>query len=843
MAYNTTDYLTPNQSDEVVSGGAALGDGAHFFTTGSDSSVVELYRSTALDGTKLSALNALSFSTFAAAAGSGSGLKQPAYLRLTLDLDNDGAGDQSLFYEPAYNGTVTDGVWQSWNATAIGALWSADGSYASPQTLADLKTAYPNATIVPSTDSAALPGSGMGGVAFIVGASGANQTDGRFGLDQVVVNDTTFDLGPASWGEMAYNATDYLTPNQSDEAVSGAPLGAGAHLFRTGSDPSVVELYRSTALDGRRLSALSSLSYSSFAVAAAGSGVKQPAYLRLTIDNSGDGVGDASLFFEPAYNGTVNDGVWQSWDAMAAGALWSTDGSYTGADETTLGDYIAANGGATIVPSNDATAPAGAGMGGLAFIVGAAGDSQTDGVFGIDAVEVNGTTYDLEPAATSAGSGGGGGATSGPTPPPAPAGATGAESASSSTADGTATATSDETTVTATGVGAFTVSQYPGDPVEVDAPVSGTTSYFDVLAAAGSDFSSLAVKQCGLSADAHSIVWFNGTRWLKASPVSFANGCATVTITDTSSPTLSELTGTVFAAGALPVTRLSGPDRIATAVAVSQQRFPADGTADAVVLARSDEYPDALAGAPLAAENNAPLLLSHPGKLDGATLAEITRVANPGATVYLLGGDSALSSQVQSALDDAGYLTKRVAGSNRYATAVAIARALGNPQTVFEAPGTNFPDALSAGPAASKTQAAILLTHGRRQATETAAYLAKHSGDKRYAIGGVSASADPKAEKVSGTDRYATSAAVAGRFFPATRTVNLATGENFPDALTGGPMANVPMVLVRGTSETLPEPALSYLTDAAATVTRLNALGGDGVLGDAVVTKAQLALQ
>jgi hypothetical protein len=292
-------------------------------------------------------------------------------------------------------------------------------------------------------------------------------------------------------------------------------------------------------------------------------------------------------------------------------------------------------------------------------------------------------------------------------------------------------------------VGAFTVSQYPGDPVEVDAPVSGTTSYFDVLAAAGSDFSSLAVKQCGLSADAHSIVWFNGTRWLKASPVSFANGCATVTITDTSSPTLSELTGTVFAAGALPVTRPSGPDRIATAVAVSQQRFPADGSADAVVLARSDEYPDALAGAPLAAEKNAPLLLSHPGKLDGATLAEITRVANPGATVYLLGGDSALSSQVQSALDDAGYLTKRVAG----------------------------------------------------------------------------------------------------RFFPATRTVNLATGENFPDALTGGPMANVPMVLVRGTSETLPEPALSYLTDAAATVTRLNALGGDGVLGDAVVTKAQLALQ
>ena len=63
-----------------------------------------------------------------------------------------------------------------------------------------------------------------------------------------------------------------------------------------------------------------------------------------------------------------------------------------------------------------------------------------------------------------------------------------------------------------------------------------------------------------------------------------------------------------------PVTRLAGTDRIATAVAVSQNSFPT-GNAGAVVLARADDYPDALVGGPLAAAKNAPLLLT-----EGSTL-------------------------------------------------------------------------------------------------------------------------------------------------------------------------------------------------------------------------------
>ena len=58
------------------------------------------------------------------------------------------------------------------------------------------------------------------------------------------------------------------------------------------------------------------------------------------------------------------------------------------------------------------------------------------------------------------------------------------------------------------------------------------------------------------------------------------------------------------------VVRVSGSTRENTSVAVSKAGFPADGTADAVVLADSYHFPDALSGAPLATFVHGPLLLT-----------------------------------------------------------------------------------------------------------------------------------------------------------------------------------------------------------------------------------------
>ncbi len=241
----------------------------------------------------------------------------------------------------------------------------------------------------------------------------------------------------------------------------------------------------------------------------------------------------------------------------------------------------------------------------------------------------------------------------------------------------------------------------------------------------------------------------------------------------------------------LPI-QIYGTDPIGTSIAISQAEYPTNGSASAVVLARDDFFSDALAGGPLAAALNGPMLLTEgapiSATLDPRTQAEIQRVLPAGGTVYILGGNLAISPTVDSTLRTLGYQVVREAGVNAYATAVDIAQQMGNPSTIFEATGTSYYDALSAVPAAIKQHAAILLTNGNVQAPETAAYLSAHPSDVRYAIGGplAAAGADPTATAIYGNDLYATSAAVASTFFPSATIFGAATSATFTDALGGG---------------------------------------------------------
>lgn len=234
------------------------------------------------------------------------------------------------------------------------------------------------------------------------------------------------------------------------------------------------------------------------------------------------------------------------------------------------------------------------------------------------------------------------------------------------------------------------------------------------------------------------------------------------------------------------VHRIAGSTRLATAIGASQDQFPTMGSASAVVLARSDTFPDALAGGPLAAKVHGPLLLTSSASLDAPVKAEIVRVAAPGSTIYILGGTAAISPAVATALTALGFVVKRISGADRFATAVAVADQMGDPTTVFEATGLNFPDALAGGPAAIKTGGVILLTNGSAQSTATAAYLAAHTGGTHYALGGPAAAADPAATPLVGDDRFWTSVDVGLMFFQSATTVGAATGLNFPDALAAG---------------------------------------------------------
>ena len=289
------------------------------------------------------------------------------------------------------------------------------------------------------------------------------------------------------------------------------------------------------------------------------------------------------------------------------------------------------------------------------------------------------------------------------------------------------------------------------------------------------------------------------------------------------------------------LTRLSGVDRFGTANAIADSEYPAVESAQGVVLARADDFPDALAGSALAVKSNAPLLLTQSGTL-GYTVIEIERVLTPGKTVTVLGGTDAISDQRLMDLQSAGYHVQRLSGPDRYATAAAIADAVGAPTAILLADGSGFADALSAGAAAGHIGGVVLLTDGAAMPSETADYLAAHPGVPVFAVGGPAASAAPiTAVPLVGADRFATSVAVAKKFFTAPVKAGLANGLTFPDALAGdveNGRLGAPMLLVGST--TLPAAVQAYLSGTPS-IKSLNLYGGTNAVANSVANAAASA--
>lgn len=316
------------------------------------------------------------------------------------------------------------------------------------------------------------------------------------------------------------------------------------------------------------------------------------------------------------------------------------------------------------------------------------------------------------------------------------------------------------------------------------------------------------------------------------------------------------------------VRRIAGADRIATAVTVSRALYPTDHGAGAVVLARSDAFPDALAGTPLAVHEDAPLLLLPPGTaVDSRVLAELDRVLPAAGTrrVFVLGGTGAVSQAVEDELVARGLTVTRLAGASRYATAVAVARHLGagatSPDALFLATGQDFPDALSAGTAAGSywlggagaSGGAVLLTAGTMP-SEVAAYLAEaraaNPAVRVAAVGGsaatVAATALPagSVQHLVGADRYTTAAYVAESHFGAQTAVGIAAGTGFADALSGGVLAarlNAPLLLTLPSG--LPGGETSgYVHWFSGSISDAVVFGGPGAVSASVVAQLQGAI-
>ena len=161
------------------------------------------------------------------------------------------------------------------------------------------------------------------------------------------------------------------------------------------------------------------------------------------------------------------------------------------------------------------------------------------------------------------------------------------------------------------------------------------------------------------------------------------------------------------------VRRIAGADRHATARAIAAE-IVGEGEAESAVVARSDDFPDALAASNLATAILAPIVLTPPDALHPEAAALLAESVEDGAGVVVAGGPVAIGKDVLDDLTDEGHGSRRVAGDDRHGTAVAFAvEALDLPtrrlDPTFVASSATFPDALAAGPVAAALGGVLVL--------------------------------------------------------------------------------------------------------------------------------------
>jgi putative cell wall-binding protein len=298
----------------------------------------------------------------------------------------------------------------------------------------------------------------------------------------------------------------------------------------------------------------------------------------------------------------------------------------------------------------------------------------------------------------------------------------------------------------------------------------------------------------------------------------------------------------------------AGEDRYETAVLASRSQF-ATGTVGTVIIATGENFPDALSAGPLAGAYGSPVLLTRYNGLPTVVAEEIARL---GAThAIIIGGTGVVLPQVQTEIESivTSHTVSRLSGSDRYGTAAVVANAVKAKVgaawdgTVYVATGTNFPDALSAGPNAYHKTRPILLVKGATIPAATANAVASLLPVQGAILGGVGVIPSSTVDalfthgqdivRLGGANRYETavdvaawSAATEGQSWS---VLGIATGQSFADALSGGAVIGKQggvMLLTMPTS--LPEPTATTIAEQVDDIQTVEFFGGDGAVSPAV---------
>ncbi|MBT2686007.1 cell wall-binding repeat-containing protein [Bacillus sp. ISL-37] len=288
--------------------------------------------------------------------------------------------------------------------------------------------------------------------------------------------------------------------------------------------------------------------------------------------------------------------------------------------------------------------------------------------------------------------------------------------------------------------------------------------------------------------------------------------------------------------------RFGGANRYDTAAEIVRRGWE---TAETVFIAPGSDFPDALAGAPLAYRMDAPILLTTKETLPRPIMQVISELTPRKAVI--LGGVGVISREVENQLKALGISeVERLGGKNRYGTAKLIFEKLkalnGSPKTAVIAYGRDFPDALSVASVAAQNGYPILLTEKAVIPTETLSSLS--SIQETIVVGGEGVisksvfSKLPNAKRISGPNRFATALKISQQLGQPNKIFYIANGRGFADALAGSVVAAKEQAQLLLVEKTKIDPEVSQLLKDQPS-SDLVILGGEGVVAKSVAEQLQ----
>ena len=312
--------------------------------------------------------------------------------------------------------------------------------------------------------------------------------------------------------------------------------------------------------------------------------------------------------------------------------------------------------------------------------------------------------------------------------------------------------------------------------------------------------------------------------------------------------------------------RFAGLTRYDTArlVAISKPAGAGTGTFGAptsAVVASGDNFPDALSASYLAGAYQSPTLLTSTSSLRDEAVQGLKTLGVKNVTI--VGGTNAISSNQDAQLSADGFTVNRIAGDTRDATAANVAqsgnsvgtyRGLGLTAILANDSSDHYVDALAGGPMSWAGHLPLLLTPTATLAPEAATALTNLKIKHVVILGGTAAvSSDVESavssmgittERLFGTDRQLTAVAVANAEHQnlafTLAHVTLAVGNNFPDALAGGPYGGIikAPILLTGDPNTLTTDTDKFFVDNDGTINHITVFGGTNAVSDQVLNQA-----